>query len=945
MFQNVTIRSRILLPSAIGMIALGLVAVTALWSSSGALERARAASRTQASATRGERLLATDAEEEAALWEFLVTGQEQTLKAREAARRDASEILADLSQRAADDPAQLERIKRIGRLIDSREEQIANLITRRRELTTGHTAMPELTTAASESSFKASRRELRDSMTGEGASRAAVAATIVVGLVSMALLGLLGLLLGRGLPETLAALGDRLARLGRGEIPARLDGRYAVDLTPIQEGVNACIEATAALAARSKALAHAFVEGQLSARADVSKLSGEHQAILRDMNEALDAVVTPFKVVIEDCERISHGDLPPRRTNQVRGDIVAAQQSLNRCLDAVSQLVTDTQALASAAVDGHLSVRGDPSKHEGAFRKTIEGMNATIDAIVAPFKVVIDYCERISHGDLPPHRTNQVRGDIVAAQQSLNRCVDAVTLLVSDTQALASAAVEGHLSIRGDPSKHEGAFKKTIEGMNATIDAIVAPFKVVIDYCERISHGDLPPRRTNQVRGDIIAAQQSLNRCVDAVSGLVADTQRLAEAATDGKLSTRADATRHEGAFRKAIEGVNSTLDAVVGPLQVAARYVDRISKGDVPERITETYRGDFNTIKENLNVLVDAMRTVTRIAQEIATGDLDMEVRERSERDELMRALATMVRKLTAVVRNVKSVADHVASGSAQLSAASEQISQGATEQASSIEEISSSMEQMGSNIRQNAENAVQTEKIAMKAATDAKEGGNAVARTVEAMKQIAGKISIVGEISRQTNLLALNAAIEAARAGEQGRGFAVVASEVRKLAERSQKAAGEITELSTSSVAIAEKAGMLLSQILPDVQRTAELVQEISAASREQDTGAAQVNKAIQQLDQVIQQNASSAEETSSTAQSLTGQAAAVQEAMSFFKVHQDEEMLARKAAIHGSASQQPTRASLPTPEPPPPNGANGVHLDLAEQDPKVEPGFKPY
>jgi methyl-accepting chemotaxis protein len=195
--------------------------------------------------------------------------------------------------------------------------------------------------------------------------------------------------------------------------------------------------------------------------------------------------------------------------------------------------------------------------------------------------------------------------------------------------------------------------------------------------------------------------------------------------------------------------------------------------------------------------------------------------------------------------------------------------------------------MEEMVSNIRQNADNAQQTEKIAVKAAEDAGESGNAVAETVTAMKEIAGKISIIEEIARQTNLLALNAAIEAARAGEHGKGFAVVAAEVRKLAERSQEAAGEIGHLSSSSVEVAEQAGKMLEQIIPDIKRTAELVQEISASSSEQNAGADQINRAIQQLDQVIQQNASAAEEMSSTAEELSSQALALQDNVRFFKV----------------------------------------------------------
>jgi methyl-accepting chemotaxis protein len=331
------------------------------------------------------------------------------------------------------------------------------------------------------------------------------------------------------------------------------------------------------------------------------------------------------------------------------------------------------------------------------------------------------------------------------------------------------------------------------------------------------------------------------------------------------------------------------TIGKAIGrALKVGVDVADRLSQGDLSVKIENPSQDEAGQLLRKMDATVKSLAGVTSLAQQIASGNLQVEVKPRSDQDTLLIALAEMVRKLSDVVVEVKGSAANVASGSEQLSQSAQQLSQGATEQASSIEEISSSMEQMSSNIKQTAENAQQTETIALKAATDAKEGGVAVAHTVEAMKQIASKISIIEEIARQTNLLALNAAIEAARAGEHGRGFAVVASEVRKLAERSQRAAGEITELSGSSVKVAEKAGELLSKILPDVQKTAELVQEISAASREQDSGAGQINKAIQQLDQVIQQNAAGSEETSSTSEELAGQAMQLQSAIAFFQVH---------------------------------------------------------
>ena len=279
----------------------------------------------------------------------------------------------------------------------------------------------------------------------------------------------------------------------------------------------------------------------------------------------------------------------------------------------------------------------------------------------------------------------------------------------------------------------------------------------------------------------------------------------------------------------------------------------------------------------------------IADIARKVAAGDLTLNLKTLNKKGDtgIYAAIKEMVEKLKDVVINVKSASDNVSSGSQELSSSSEEMSQGATEQAASAEEASSSMEQMASNIRQNSDNARQTEKIAGKAAVDAREGGEAVTQAVVAMKEIAGKISIIEEIARQTNLLALNAAIEAARAGEHGKGFAVVAAEVRKLAERSQAAAAEISDLSSSSVEVAEKAGNMLKKLVPDIQKTAELVQEINAASNEQNTGAEQINKAIQQLDQVIQQNAGASEEMSSTAEELASQAEQLQHTIAFFKV----------------------------------------------------------
>lgn len=298
---------------------------------------------------------------------------------------------------------------------------------------------------------------------------------------------------------------------------------------------------------------------------------------------------------------------------------------------------------------------------------------------------------------------------------------------------------------------------------------------------------------------------------------------------------------------------------------------------------------------------IVLPMREAVNAANHLAGGDLtaEVEAKTKDEAGQLLLAMKHMIEKLRLIVADVKIAADNVAAGSQQLSSGSEQLAQGATEQAAAAEEASSSMDEMTSTIMQNADNAQQTEKIALKSAEDARESGKSVSATVSAMNEIAEKISIIEEIARQTNLLALNAAIEAARAGEHGKGFAVVASEVRKLAERSQTAAAEISGLSKDSVQVADRAGQMLTKLVPDIQKTAELVQEISAASKEQNTGAQQINQAIQQLDQVIQQNAGASEEMASTAEELSSQAEHLQEIISFFKTGDIRK--AEKAAVH--------------------------------------------
>lgn len=387
----------------------------------------------------------------------------------------------------------------------------------------------------------------------------------------------------------------------------------------------------------------------------------------------------------------------------------------------------------------------------------------------------------------------------------------------------------------------------------------------------------------------------------------------------------------------------------IATPVRQIAGSAAKLAIGDLDARVDLNTRDELGMLARSFGELIQSLEVVTASAEEISRGNLTVEIKARSDKDKLMQALGKMVAGLTRIVVDIRNVAGEVASGSQTLSTATTQLSQGASEQSASAEEASASMEEMVSNIKQSAENAQQTERIAGKSAEDARIGGKSVVEAVAAMKDIASKISIIEEIARQTNMLALNAAIEAARAGEHGKGFAVVAAEVRKLAERSQRAAAEINQLSASTVQQAETAGQMLETLVPNIQKTAELVQEISGAAGEQNTGSEQINMALQQLQTVIQQNATAAEEMAATSEELSGQAEQMLSTINFFRISGHEQhhpVQRRKPAAPAAATPAKTMlahvaAAVPKPKP----GKNGIALALLDPGDNLDDDFERY
>ncbi len=681
-------------------------------------------------------------------------------------------------------------------------------------------------------------------------------------------------------------------------------------------------------------MAQACIDGQLSLRGDPMKIDFEFRSIVEGANRMLDALMTPLNIAVQYVDRIGHGDIPPRITEDFKGEFNAVKDNLNACIDNVNALSSETEMLIGSALAGKLTARADASGHQGDYRKIVEGINKMMDALVGhidnvPLPIVL------MDKDLDIQFMNKTGSTLLGTPmpQLLNtKCYNHFKTSDCRTDKCACAkALEQGMRTAGETDAHPAGLDLQIQYIGNPIKddngSVVGVMEVVVDMTairkaqqladkqaayerreveklvvnlEKLASGNTnveispapPDEDTRAIADSFASVYASLNECAGAVTHLISDMDLLAQAAVEGRLDVRSEASRHRGDYCKIVAGVNRTLDTMLTPVKDAASCLEAIAGGDMRVSMSGEYRGDHSIIKNALN------------------GTLG---------------------SINEILNPIRQATQQVYAGAHQVSDSSQSLSQGATEQAASIEQITSSMTELAAQTRGNAENAAQANLLAVNARESAEKGsrqmtemGAAMKEINEASQSIAKIIKVIDDIAFQTNLLALNAAVEAARAGRHGKGFAVVAEEVRNLAGRSAKAAKETTEMIESSMKKVEKGSEIagrsteaLNEIVRTATKTTDLVGEIAAASNEQAQGIAQINEGLNQIDSVTQQNTANAEETAAASQELVSQAKTLNRILSRFKLRNGGDGAQEAPALpspDNTSFHQPTRP-MPT------------------------------
>lgn len=724
--------------------------------------------------------------------------------------------------------------------------------------------------------------------------------SLMILFVTILVMILISIYLGRRISKPIVELTLASENMAHGIMIEDIEITTKDEIKNLAQAFNLMKSKITAVINETQSLSNAAKEGQLHYRANADDFEGSYKAIINGINDSIGNLIRPLNVAADYIDRLAKGENPPKIIDNYSGDFNKIKNNVNSLIDAtitasqiaidisngnlnnkvvprseedelmkalkvmtdsIKSLADDAQNMSANAVKGELEFRSDVTIHKGDFRKIVEGLNATLDAVEAPIKMASANIERISKGDIPEKITAEYKGEYNTIKLSLNLLVDSLSSVISELNIVINSQKAGDIEKRCNESGAQGAYFTMLNGINEALNSIANPIIESIGIMNEYAKGNMS-LKLRDLPGKQIILTNAVNAIQNNVSLLISDVNYLADSAVNGNLKARADADKHLGDFKNIVTGFNSTLEAIIAPVNKAVDVLSHLSEGDLTCKVEGEFQGDHALLKNSLNQTVESQNKL---------------------------------------LVQVASTIDEVTRGAGQVADASTSLSQGATQQAASLEEITSSMAEINGQTRLNAENATVASTLSNEARNSAEKGNSAMTDLNKAMiditdssKNISKIIKVIDEIAFQTNLLALNAAVEAARAGRHGKGFAVVAEEVRNLAARSAKAAKETSELIESSIKNVETGKNLTertSDILREIQngsiKVSDIVGEIANSSNEQAQGISQISDGLSQIDKVTQTNTASAEESASASEELSSQASRLRNLIAAFKL----------------------------------------------------------